>query len=58
LVQELWLKIFPATLDTGKRLFGEGTNPAAHSFVQAKSSPAGVMVATFKRAGEVKTASF
>jgi dihydrofolate reductase len=58
LVDELWLKIFPVTLGTGKRLFGEGTNPAAYSLVEAKSSPAGVMIATFKRAGEVKTGSF
>jgi len=29
LVDELWLKIFPIALGTGKRLFGEGTIPAA-----------------------------
>src|SRR5579859_3300113 len=29
LVDELWLKIFPITLGTGKRLFGEGSIPAA-----------------------------
>jgi dihydrofolate reductase len=58
LVDEFWLKIFPVTLGKGKRLFGEGTLPAAYSLVEAKTSPAGVMITTFKRAGEVKTGSF
>ncbi len=58
LVDELWLKIFPVTLATGKRLFEEGTIPAAFTLVDSKSSPSGVIVATFKRSGEVKTGSF
>lgn len=58
LVDELWLKIFPITLGMGKRLFAEGTIPAAFTLVQSKTSPSGVMVASFKRAGEVKTGSF
>jgi dihydrofolate reductase len=55
LVDEFWLKIFPVTLGVGKRLFGEGTAPAAYTLVEARFTPAGVIVATFKRAGEVKT---
>jgi dihydrofolate reductase len=58
LVDELWLKIFPVTLGTGKRLFGEGTIPAAYSLVESSASPSGVIVASFRRAGEVKTGSF
>jgi len=58
LVDELWLKIFPVTLGIGKRLFDNGTVPAAYTLVESKSSPAGVIIATFKRAGEVKTGSF
>jgi dihydrofolate reductase len=58
LVDEFWLKIFPVTLGVGKRLFGVGAIPAAYRLVEAKTSPAGVIVATFKRAGEVKTGSF
>jgi dihydrofolate reductase len=58
LVDEFWLKIFPLTLGKGKRLFGSGTLPAAFTLVEAKTSPAGVIVATYKRAGEVKTGSF
>ena len=58
LVDEFWLKIFPVTLGAGKRLFSQGTIPASYTLVETKSSPLGVMAATFKRAGEVKTGSF
>lgn len=58
LVDEFWLKIFPVTLGTGKRLFGKGTLPGSYTLVESESSPAGVMIATFKRAGAVKTGSF
>jgi dihydrofolate reductase len=58
LVDELWLKIFPITLGRGKRLFGNGTVPAAFTLIESKSSPSGVMVASLKRAGEVETGSF
>ncbi len=55
LVDELWLKIFPITLGTGKRLFAEGTIPSALKLVTSKITPAGVIFANYKRAGEVKT---
>ncbi|MDO8497408.1 MAG: dihydrofolate reductase family protein [bacterium] len=58
LVDELWLKIFPITLGTGKRLFGKGTIPASFTLVYSKISPSGVIFASYKRAGEVKTGSF
>ena len=58
LVDEFWLRIFPVTLATGKRLFAEGTTPAAYTLVDSKTSPSGVIFATLKRAGEVKTGSF
>ena len=58
LVDEFWLKIFPVTLGMGKRLFDKGTIPASYTLVESKSSPSGVIIATFKRAGEVKTGSF
>lgn len=53
LADELWLKIFPVTLGKGKRLFGEGTNPAAFKLTYSNASPSGVIVASYKRAGEV-----
>jgi len=58
LVDEFWLKIFPVTLGMGKRLFANGTISAAYTLVDSKSSPSGVIVATLKRAGKVKTGSF
>ena len=58
LVDEFWLKIFPVTLGMGKRLFENGTIAAAYTLVDSKTSPSGVIVATLKRAGEVKTGSF
>jgi dihydrofolate reductase len=58
LVDEFWLKIFPVTLGKGKRLFAEGTMPAAFKLQDSKMSPSGVIVASFTRAGEVKTGSF
>ena len=58
LVDEFLLKIFPVTLGMGKRLFDKGTIPASFTLVESKSSPNGVIIATFKRAGEVKTGSF
>ena len=58
LVDELWLKIFPITLGTGKRLFVEGTIPAAFKLTDSKVSPKGVIIANYERAGEVQTGSF
>ncbi len=58
LVDELWLKIFPITLGTGKRLFAEGTIPAAFKLTDSKVTSSGVIFANYERAGEVKTGSF
>src|SRR3990170_3676558 len=58
LADEFWLKIFPVTLGMGKRLFDKGTIPASYTLVDSKTSPSGVIIATLKRAGEVRTGSF
>lgn len=58
LVDELWLKTFPITLGTGQRLFAEGTAAGAFALREAKTSPSGVIVASYERAGEVHTGSF
>jgi dihydrofolate reductase len=55
LVDELWLKIFPITLGTGKRLFAEGTIPAAFKLAKSLVSPTGVIIANCERAGKVET---
>jgi dihydrofolate reductase len=55
LVDELWLKFFPITLGTGKRLFGEGTIPAAFTLTESLVTSNGVIFANYKRAGAVET---
>ncbi len=55
LVDELWLKTFPITLGTGKRLFEGGTGAAAFALTDSLITPNGVIFANYKRAGEVKT---
>jgi dihydrofolate reductase len=55
LVDELCLMTFPITLGTGKRLFGEGTIPAAFTLTDSLVASNGVIFTIFKRAGEVKT---
>jgi dihydrofolate reductase len=58
LVDELWLKVFPVVLGKGKRLFGEGTIPAAFKLAESKISPSGVIVASYRRDGEVRLGTF
>lgn len=55
LVDELFLMIFPITLGQGKRLFAEGTIPAAFTMTDSLVTSNGVIFANYKRAGEVKT---
>jgi len=58
LVDELWLKIFPVTLGSGKCLFGDGAIPAAFKLLDCAASPRGVIIASYQRAGDVATGSF
>lgn len=58
LVDELWLRIYPITLGGGKRLFAEGTIPAAFELTETKTNSKGVIFAYYKRDGVVKTGSF
>jgi len=58
LVDEFWLKIFPVTLGSGKRLFAEGAIPAAFQMTKGEVFPNGLIIANYKRAGGVKTGSF
>jgi dihydrofolate reductase len=58
LIDEFRLLIFPLVLGSGKRLFGEGTVPAALKLVASKTSSTGVVMATYLPAGDVRTGSF
>jgi len=55
LVDELWLDTYPITLGQGKKLFEDGAIPAAFTLVEATVTPAGVIMANYKRAGDVTT---
>ncbi|MEO6813842.1 MAG: dihydrofolate reductase family protein [Ginsengibacter sp.] len=55
LVDELWLKIFPLILGKGKKLFDNGTIPAAFKLIESTVTPSGVIIVNYKRAGKVKT---
>jgi dihydrofolate reductase len=57
LIDELRLRIFPVTLGSGKRLFAEGTIPAAFELLDSQALPSGVILANYKRGGELKTGS-
>ena len=54
LVDEFHLWIFPLALGTGKRLFGDGTIPAAFRLVDSSVSKTGVAISTYARAGEIE----
>lgn len=58
LVDEFRLLVFPLVLGRGKRLFGNGTLPAAFRLNSSSASPGGVLVATYRPAGEIVTGSF
>lgn len=53
LVDAYWLKIYPLTLGSGKRLFADGTTPAAFRVTESKLSPRGVMIVNYERTGEI-----
>jgi dihydrofolate reductase len=55
LVDEFWLNIYPVLLGKGKKLFGNDAMPAAFTLVESTVTSDGVIMANYKRAGEVKT---
>ena len=55
LVDELWLKIYPLILGDGKKLFDNGTIPAAFALMESLATTRGVIIANYRRAGQVKT---
>jgi dihydrofolate reductase len=58
LVDELQLFTFPVVLGTGKRFFGGGASPRTFRLVESVTSPSGVVMASYERAGTVETGSF
>ena len=58
LVDEFWLWIFPLVLGDGKRLFGDGTVPAALELTEAETSSTGVQMLRYERSGDIDYGSF
>lgn len=57
LVDAFWLKIYPLTLGSGKRLFVEGTIPAAFKLTESHVSPNGIIIVNYERSGAITTGS-
>ena len=55
LVDELRLKIYPLILGEGKKLFDNGAIPAAFTLTESHVTSKGVIIANYKRSGEVMT---
>jgi len=55
LVDELRLKIYPLILGKGKRLFDSDTVPAAFTLTESHVTSKGVIIANYRRNGEVIT---
>ena len=54
LVDVFWLMIYPITLGGGKRLFADGTIPAAFKVTESTVNSKSVIVMNYERAGAVK----
>ena len=57
LVDAFWLMIYPITLGSGKRLFADGTIPAAFKVTESLVGSSGVIQVSYERAGAVQTGS-
>lgn len=55
LVDAFWLMVYPLTLGVGKRLFADGTLPAAFKVTESRVTPKGVFIVRYERAGAVSS---
>ena len=55
LVDVFWLMIYPITLGSGKRLFADGTIPAAFKVTESIVGANGVIIVNYERAGAITT---
>lgn len=58
LIDEFRLWVFPVVVGPGKRLFGDGTIPAALRLVDTKMASTGVVIQRYERAGKLEYGSF
>ena len=55
LIDRMYVWTHPVTIGVGKRLFADGTRSAAWKLVKGRVGDAGVILATYERAGELAT---
>ena len=55
LVDAFWLMIIPVTLGRDKRLFAEGTIPAAFKVTESTVTSKGVIIVNYEPAGALQT---
>lgn len=55
LIDELRLRIYPVTIGSGKKLFGNGTIPAAFKLEDSTALSSGIILANYTPAGKLKT---
>lgn len=58
MIDELSLWTFPVSVGSGKRFFGNGAMPAGFRVVASEQSESGVLMTTYRPAGEIVTGSF
>lgn len=58
LIDEIHTFTFPIVLGGGKKLFGDGAASAAFELFRSKVTRSGIVIASYRRAGDVRTGSF
>lgn len=58
LIDEIVTFMFPIVLGQGKKLFGSGARPGAFTLEKSVVTTAGVVISTYRRAGEVTAGDF
>ena len=58
LIDEFHIKTFPVVVGSGKRLFADGTIPAGLKLVESQLSTTGVVMSTYRPAGEIVMGTF
>jgi dihydrofolate reductase len=58
LVDELRLIVYPVVIGAGKRLFGDGAVPRTWRLTSTTTTPAGALLSTYERVGDLETGDF
>lgn len=58
LADEIVLLVFPVMIGRGKRLFSDAAPASALQLVSSRATPSGVIVATYRPAGALRTGTF